>query len=151
MRIEEITFSKTERMAAKNMYLTAIDIMEKISKFHEVEEIKNIYETDGPRQRANVIFLISKKLDNFTKTIMTVNIYGENTNMKNTPEGFIVIDVGGSIVTDIDVDEGPTAMIFAEFYMNHIYGSLKRIAARRLNDLYEEIEENVIHSNKIAV
>ena len=37
---------------------------------------------------------------------MQVSIYGESSVMKNSPKGFLVIDFRGSVVTEIETDDG---------------------------------------------
>jgi hypothetical protein len=151
MRIEEIVFSRNEKIGARNIYVSAIEIMERAAKEHDIEEIKNVYETDGPQQHADVRFSIIKKFDDFTKLVMQVSIYGESSVMKNSPKGFLVIDFRGSVVTEIETDDGNAGTAFTEFYMNSIYPIFKKLSAKRLNITYEEMEDVISQVNKTTI
>ncbi len=130
MEIRESLFSKRVSLENEDPYKLAMDFMRRVSENYRVYERKNVFSTDGPTKKSEIIFDILEILDSCARIRVEFSMESEN----NT----LYIDVSGEFIIKIR-QSGFFTDIFTEFYLNNIFPSLRKISEKRAKELETEL------------
>lgn len=114
------------------------DMINSLSKLGEYDEKKNVYETDGPVKRINVIFSIVDKLDKNSK----IDIRFDMTGQMGT-SSFLEMKVEGNLVIKFDAPDGVVSETYMAYYLSNVAREFKNIAKDRMKDAEEAIADSI--------
>lgn len=109
---EEMLYSKEFVVTTGDPYGKALDIAEKFMEFGDVMMEKNIYETDGPERKCNVIFVLIRPIDSYSKLVVECE---SNGRLKNS-EGSLRINFRMSFRAETHTT-GFATSVFDKFYI----------------------------------
>ena len=140
MRKIENIFTKSISIETKDPFSSYNKVLEIAKRFGSPAEKKNIYETDGPRKRLEVVFELKREIDKFSTARITFDVIGEGSTESNA-EGFLNIEIIGQIETRLG-SSGPILKTFNDYYLSEMLPLLKGEFSR-MDDLGDELEKQI--------
>ena len=98
---------------------------------------ENIYETDGPRKRASLVYVLTKLMDRHSRARIMFDIKADS--MMN----IITLTISASFETKSDPEAGFFSRSFYEFYAGSIASVLRRMAVEEIRNVWKQIEYQV--------
>ena len=114
------------------------DMINSLSKLGEYDEKKNVYETDGPVKRINVIFSIVDRLDKNSKIDIRFDMTGQMG-----MSSFLEMKVEGNLVIKFDAPAGAVSETYMAYYLSNVAREFKNIAKDKMKDAEEAIADNI--------
>ena len=141
MIVEDTIYERRFSLECSNIFSSGLKIIEMASKYGQIIEKKNTYETNGPSHRTEMAFDIIKHTDDFSSVKISFSIKGH--------ENVLEIEMSGIFYMEID-DERFFNRVFSEFYSVKIFPKMKKAAVRELSDMMSSIEEKIKENEEIA-
>lgn len=136
-RIKEEIFNRKYDISKKDPYPLALDILAFSKQFGKVVEKKNRFVTTGPRKKCEVLFMLEKNLDKFSKYQLIFNMNGESGIDK------LEILIKGDFIATVS-GNGFTKQVFFEHYRDRIMPKLKRISEKEVRDIVDKIQNRFL-------
>ena len=136
--ISETFFQKKIILETSDIYSTAMEIKEIVSAFGNVVEIKNVYETDGPRKRVHLQFEATKPVDRISGAKIVVSINGESTST-----GLLSINISGVFSSFMRFGAGFVSSVFYEYYRDSVFPVIKDETESETKKIFQQIEAKI--------
>lgn len=98
---------------------------------------ENIYETDGPRKRASLVYVLTKLMDRHSRARIMFDVKADS--MMN----IITLTISASFETRTDPEAGFFSRSFYDFYAAAIAPVLKRMALEEIRNVWKQMEYQV--------
>lgn len=95
---------------------------------------ENIYETDGPRKRTSLVYVLTKLMDSHSRARIAFDIKADS--MMN----IITLTISASFETKSDPEAGFFSRSFYEFYASSIASVLRRMAVQEIRNIWKQVE-----------
>jgi hypothetical protein len=134
MKITDRFFEKEFFIDVDDPYTLSLKIMDRLRGFYNVSEKLNEYKTDGPEQLSNVMFVITKEIDDYATIKMEFDMTGSGKRMN--------IKIMGEIVLVLD-NYGLFSESFTEFYMEKLYKDTREKCEKTIYEIKKRFDRMI--------
>jgi len=145
MIIEETFLSREFTFETANPYKTALEIEDRLKNLGNFIERKNTYETDGPDHRVVVVFDIVTKIDEYSKIMVFVELFGNKTT--ESTKGTITVKTSFILKTEIN-EYGTVSQAFGEYYVSKFFSRAKKKAEKHTENTIKIMDAFVKDTQK---
>ena len=133
---EELLYSKEFMMKTQDPYGKGLGIAEKFMEFGDVVMEKNLYETDGPERKCEIVFMLVKPIDTYSRLVVECEAKGWLRN----GEGMINLNVRMFFRAET-YQAGFASSVFDKFYIQRASIFRKKAAedSKKITNFIEKL------------
>lgn len=132
-RIKNQFYEKEYVIDAEDPYNTALEFINFMASFGEINVTKNIMSSTGPRKDAEVHFYLERKFDRYSKLFFLFKLHA-NITMKNLK----IIGLG---MNQLQIPVGGQAgEVFQEWYMKEVQPDIHKRSTKIINEITKTVE-----------
>ena len=141
MELSEIVFDESADIETGAVFETTVslkDFVESMEKGNVKIEDQSFL-TNGPRQKAKLIFTLKKNFDKRTSMIIHFSVFGESG------ENMVSVRIKAEIKTKAPEEtEGFMGAVVDEYYMKKLYEKLRSHVKDTAKEIYNTIEKEFV-------
>lgn len=137
MKIIDTFLTKSFTIKSRDIYVTAVEIINILSQYGKLVERKNIYGSDGPRKSLEMLYVIIKPIDRQSRMKMSFIFSGESN-------GSSLIEMNIMCEFQMKVRKrGLASETFADFYAQNIMPFFRKRAEEDATKIVEDIGKQI--------
>lgn len=132
-KIIEDMFSRKIFIETEDIFFSTAELAGMMEKLG-ARRTENIYETDGPRKRTSVVYVLTNFVDGRSRARITFDIKADS--MLN----ILTLTISAAFEVKTDPEAGFFTKTFFDFYVSGISPVLRKIAAEQIKDVWKQVE-----------